>query len=193
MHAVPVPLPDLEPADDPDRYALPWLVAIAALLLSAVLAGALVGVILTQDGTRAIARKAEAVAPDAGPVRSSASASRPAQLTAAGEDLLTARGENLGFWVGDVVKGERLRVLSVVGARGFVVGTGEMNRIYVEFGTVGEDEVGTPPEVGDDVDLSGPLKAAPLEPERALDITGEPAEIVRQRGAYVDARRLAVS
>ncbi len=186
-------MPDLEPEDDSDRYALPWLVAIAAMLLSAVLAGALAGVVLTQDGARAIPRKADAVALDTGPVRSTASASRPARLTAAGEDLLTARGENLGFWVGDVVKGERLRVLSVVGARGFVVGTGETNRIYVEFGTAGEDEVGPPPEVGDDVDLSGPLKAAPLEPERALDIAGEHAEIVRQRGAYVDAQRLAIS
>jgi len=188
-----VPEPEFEPHPaDADRHALPWLVAIAAMLLSAVLAGALVGLVLTRDSTGGGAPRVPARA-DAGEVRTIASPSRPARLSAAGEDLLANRGENLSFWVGDVVRGERLRVLSVVAGRGVVVGTGETNRIYVEHGGAGANETGPPLEAGDAIDLSGPLKAAPLEPERALGLAGEPAEIVRQRGAYVNADRLRAS
>lgn len=191
--AVPVMAPEAV-APERERPVLPWIFAGAALLLAALLAGALAAFVFAGADEDATARAPAPAATSTETVRTTSGSGRPARLTAGGEDLLATDARSLGFWVGDDAKGEGLRVLSVVGSRGLVIGTGENDRVYVEFGEgVGEDEPGAMPDVGDTIDFSGPLKAAPLEPEKALDISGEAAEIVREREAYVNADRVVPS
>ncbi len=81
-------------------------------------------------------------------------------------------------------------MLDVVEGEGFFVGTGPQDRTYVEFGGgVGQNERGELPQVGDRVNVTGPVRPSPQEPEQTLKLSAEQAQVVRERGAYVNADR----
>lgn len=84
-------------------------------------------------------------------------------------------------------------MLSVVEGEGFFVGTGPQDQTYVEFGgAVGENEQGEVPQVGDRVDLAGPVRPSPEDPAQTLNLPAAPATAVREQGAYVNADRVTV-
>lgn len=158
--------------------------AVSTLALAVCVAAALL--FLAQDGEEERTGQRRAT------VRVASVGGEAGRLSAGGEELLPLRGRTLGPYVGQTARGEGLRVLAVTQGEGLLVGTGSADSIYVEWGAnVGEDEPGEAPRTGDRVDLTGPLKAAPLEPERSLDLSPEEAEIVRERGAYINADRVA--
>jgi hypothetical protein len=73
---------------------------------------------------------------------------------------------------------------------GFFVGTSAQDRRFIEWGgDVGENEAGDifRPEVGDKVNLSGPIKEAPQDPAQTLDLPEDEAALVSAPGAYVNA------
>jgi hypothetical protein len=93
-------------------------------------------------------------------------------------------------------------VQSVVKDEGFWVGSSQRNRVHVEYGgDVGVDEnQGVEPSVGDKVNLTGPVRTAPENPARTLNLPtqGCPAghragrlHQRRQRGDPVDNRQTA--
>ena len=113
-------------------------------------------------------------------------------LTAGGQALLPAtQAGALEDLVGEDATGERVRVQEVVQDEGFFVGTSEEDRVYVEYGgDVGETEEGSEsyePAVGDEVNLSGPVRPAPAEPEQTLNLDAADARVVSDQGIYVNA------
>jgi hypothetical protein len=73
---------------------------------------------------------------------------------------------------------------------GFFVGTSAQDRRFVEWGgDVGDDEADQPfrPQVGDKVNLTGPVKEAPEDPAQTLDLPEQDAALVSEQGAYVNA------
>jgi hypothetical protein len=75
---------------------------------------------------------------------------------------------------------------------GFWVGSSEQDRVYVEWGgTVGSNEADFTPTVGDTVDLTGPVRPAPENPETALKLNAADAELVRTNGGFVNADEVA--
>ncbi len=110
-----------------------------------------------------------------------------ATLTA-GDDDVIADTAKITDHVGDPATGADLKVLSVVGS-GFFVGTGEEDRQYVEYGgEVGEDEADVElPAVGDTVGLKGEVRPAPEDPAQTLKLEEADAQLVVDRGAYVNA------
>ena len=106
----------------------------------------------------------------------------------AGEASLLPVPEDVGQYVGQDAEGQGVEVQSVVGNEGFWVGTSQTDRVYVEYGgDVGEDEARFRPEVGDVVDLDGPVRPAPEDPAQTLNLEDADAEQVRTQGAYVNA------
>jgi hypothetical protein len=120
------------------------------------------------------------------------SASAPADgagtLTAGGSSLLG--GAQVADALDETATGEGLEVLAKTDG-GFFVGTSEDDRVFVEYaGDVGTDEpsAGTyVPEVGDVVDLEGPVAEAPKDPARTLKLDAADADLVERQGAYVNA------
>jgi hypothetical protein len=113
-------------------------------------------------------------------------------LTARGEDLLpTEAGQQLDQYVGEQAQGQRVRVQEVVPEEGFFVGTSEDDRVYVEFGgDVGETESGSEsyePAEGDVVNLAGPVRPSPEDPEQTLNLDRDDAQQVREQGIYINA------
>jgi len=71
---------------------------------------------------------------------------------------------------------------------GFWVGSSEQDRVYVEWGgDVGSDEATYVPNVGEKVNLTGPVRPAPQDPERTLNLSAPEAELVSSQGGYVNA------
>jgi hypothetical protein len=118
----------------------------------------------------------------------SASADAAGTLTAGGSSLLG--GAPVADELDETATGEGLKVLSKTDG-GFFVGASEDDRVFVEYaGDVGTDEpsAGTyVPEVGDVVDLEGPVAEAPKDPARTLKLDAADADLVEQQGAYVNA------
>lgn len=114
------------------------------------------------------------------------------RLTAGGTQILPANGDqDLEQYIEQEARGERIRVQEVVQDEGFFVGTSQQDRVYVEFGgDVGENEANAAsftPKVGDEVNLTGPVRPSPAEPEQTLNLDPEDAEQVRKQGIYVNA------
>jgi hypothetical protein len=71
---------------------------------------------------------------------------------------------------------------------GFWVGSSKQDRVYVEWGgDVGAAEANFQPEVGQRVNLTGPVNAAPEKAARMLHLDKADAKLVGEQGAYVNA------
>ena len=71
---------------------------------------------------------------------------------------------------------------------GFWVGSGKQDRVYVEWGgDVGSNEADYQPRVGEKVNFTGPVRAAPQKPEKTLNLNAADAKLVRSQGGYVNA------
>ena len=141
-------------------------------------------------GTTAAQSQPQEAAPTGGAV-----ADEDGTLIASGQRLLPVQpGVDLAQYAGQESRGTRVQVQEVVQDEGFFVGTSEQDRVYVEFGgDVGEAESGSgayDPEVGDEVDLTGPVRPSPEDPEQTLNLDAEDARQVKQQGAYVNADRV---
>jgi hypothetical protein len=80
-------------------------------------------------------------------------------------------------------------VQSVVKDEGFWVGSSQRNRVHVEYGgDVGVDEnQGVEPAVGEKVNLTGPVRPAPQNPARTLNLPTHDAQQVTEQDAYINA------
>jgi hypothetical protein len=124
------------------------------------------------------------------PTQGASAGGDDAGLRAAGVDLLAGTPDAADV-VGRAAAGRGVRVQQVVPGEGFFVGTSERDRVYVEFGgDVGEDETSELPRRGDVVDLSGPVRPAPEDPARTLELDDEQAALVEELGFYVNADRV---
>ena len=132
------------------------------------------------------------VSPAPAPAATPAPATSAATLTAAGTSLID--GEDFSSVVDSQATGTGLQVLSTTKG-GFVVGKAGTDptspeAVFVEYGSkVGGDEAGSNYEakVGDTVDLTGPVKEAPENPGRTLELEAAEAKLVKDQGAYVNA------
>jgi len=134
-------------------------------------------------------------------------AAKPPQPAAAGPPTGTLQGtalapllpvpprEGLRRFVGRPALGQGLPVQSINGNEGFWVGSGQRDRVYVEWGgdPGGREAAGFRPSQGDSVDLIGPVQPAPADPARSLRLNAEEAQLVRSQGAYVNATRVVPS
>lgn len=116
-------------------------------------------------------------------------------LAADGQSLLGADASKIKDAVGTDAAGSGLKVLAVKDS-GFFVGTDESDQQFVEFGTtVGaseddatdQDSPDELPKVDDIVDLKGPVRPAPEDPEKTLKLSSADAQAVTDRGAYINA------
>ena len=116
-------------------------------------------------------------------------------LSAGGTQLLPVPGDGLARSSARTCRLRDVVVQSVVRGQkdpdaleGFSVGSGAQDRVYVEWGgDVGSDEASYTPNVGEKVQLSGPVRPAPENPEQTLNLNAADAELVRSQGGYVNA------
>jgi hypothetical protein len=117
-----------------------------------------------------------------------------ATLTSNGQPLLPlpASGK-LTASVGQDTVGKSVVVQAVNPGRGFWIGTSATDRVYVEFGSAaGKAESGfKPSQVGQRVDLEGPVRAAPSDPAGVLKLKASDAAQVKAEGAYINANRVS--
>ena len=126
------------------------------------------------------------------PAATPAPTSSAATLTAEGTSLID--GEDFSSMVDSQATGTGLQVLSKTKG-GFVVGKPgtdptSSEAVFVEYGSkVGGDETASTyrAKVGDTVDLTGPVKEAPENPGRTLELQAAEAKLVKDQGAYVNA------
>jgi hypothetical protein len=122
-------------------------------------------------------------------------------LTASGTSVLPGDPARIGDAVSRTAEGKAVVVQSVVqnaddpqALEGFWVGSSEQDRVYVEWGgDVGADEADFQPEAGQRVNLVGPVKAAPQEAARVLNLDGADARLVEEQGAYVNADQVTAA
>jgi hypothetical protein len=166
-----------------------WLWWLLGLLALAAIAALLLGVFGGDDTDNAPSTASQNGQP-AGTGTAAAGA-----LTAGGTNLLPVPDGGLSSAVGQDAQGRDVTVQSVVKGQedpdareGFWVGSSQQDRVYVEWGgDVGANEADYQPNVGDKVDLTGPVKAAPQDPEQTLNLSADDAQLVRSQGAYVNA------
>ena len=181
-----------------------WLKWLLLGLLAAALLALVIGLVSCGDDDEAntgnVATQAEGAADDAGEAAGEAAddAGNAAGGAAAGAGAgtLTAEGEDIlptdvaiDGRIDQQATGEAVTVQSVTES-GFFVGTSAQDRRFIEWGgDVGENEAGDifRPEVGDKVNLSGPIKEAPADPAQTLDLPDDEATLVSEQGAYVNA------
>jgi hypothetical protein len=188
-----------------------WLKWLLLGLLAAALLALIIGLVSCGDdddeaNTGAVATQAEGAADDAGDAAGDAAddaagaaddaagaaggaaAGAAGTLTAEGQDILPTDVDIAGR-IDQQATGEAVTVQSVTDS-GFFVGTSAQDRRFIEWGgDVGENEAGDifRPEVGDKVNLSGPIKEAPQDPAQTLDLPEDEAALVSEQGAYVNA------
>src|SRR3954452_492610 len=163
----------------PRRRRLGWLWALLGLLAVGLIIAALAGAFSNDDGA---AKKAS------GGTAGSA-------LTAGGTALLPPPANGLKPLVGKTATADDVVVQSVVQnsgnpdvLEGFWVGKSKSDRVYVEWGgDVGRNEADFRPKVGEHVGLTGPVRPAPVNPRRALNLDADDAALVRSQGGYVNA------
>ena len=124
------------------------------------------------------------------------SSSQPAsgaRLVSGDQKLLPLPSGGLRPVVGNDTVGNGLTVRRIVGGDGFWVGTGAADQIYVEYGGgAGKTEGGFHPDrVGQRVDLDGPVRAAPADPAKTLNLSTRDAAQVKSEGGYINANRVA--
>ena len=158
------------------RGIWPWILGLLALLLVGGVLAALLGGD-DESGERA------AVTGDAG------------TLVARGDDLFAVPAGGLGEYDRETATGRNVVVQSVVqGAEnpdvraGFTVGSSAEDAVFVEWGgDLGPNEADFEPEVGQRVDIEGPVYPAPENPARRLGIGEQDAELVTARGGFINA------
>ncbi len=133
-----------------------------------------------------------ATAPATQPAPEATPRAEAGSLTAGGRSLLGAgAGASHERYVEQPAEGRRVRVQEVIPDEGFFVGTSEEDRVYVEFGgDVGETEQRSntyDAQVGDEVNLTGPVRPAPAEPEQTLNLDPDDARQVKEQGAFINA------
>jgi hypothetical protein len=159
-----------------------WLLGLLALLLL----GALLLGLFNGDDKKASSGKQSAqktAAPSAG------AAAGAGSLTAGGTNLLPVPSGGLADFEGRPATGKDVTVQSVVKDEGFWVGSSKQDRVYVEYGgDVGTNEnQGFEPKVGEHVNLTGPVRPAPANPARTLNLPTADARMVSRQGAYINA------
>jgi hypothetical protein len=170
-----------------------WLWWLLGLLALAAIAALLLGAFDGDDDTNAPAtagQNGQAAGTETGGGTAAAGA-----LTAGGTNLLPVPDDGLSGAVGQDAQGRDVIVQSVIKGQedpdareGFWVGSGDQDRVYVEWGgDVGADEAAYQPRIGDKVNLTGPVHAAPQDPEQTLNLDGDDAQLVRSQGGYVNA------
>lgn len=173
---------------------LPWLLGLLALLL---VGGLLIALLSGGDDedkaakTQTTQTQADATADQATPA-GGATDGDAGTLTVAGTSLLPPPGD-LTQYVGETATGENVVVQSVAGQQGFWVGTSEQDRVYVEYGAkAGGTEEGAAfkPQVGQKVNLEGPVRPAPEQPGRTLRVPVADEKLIKQQGAYINADRV---
>jgi hypothetical protein len=184
------------------RRRLGWLWALLALLAAALVAALALGLFDGDDDGGQTAGQGQGAAEQrgAGSAQEAAGAGGTAtvaggSLTAGGTSILPPPGSGLGDYVGQDATGNSVMVQSVVRnaeedntLEGFWVGSSEQDRVYVEWGgTVGSNEADYTPKVGEKVDLTGPVRPAPENPETALKLNAGDADLVRSQGGFVNA------
>jgi hypothetical protein len=175
------------------KRRLGWLWWLLGLLALAAIAALLLGVFGGDDDTDNAPSTASQNGQPAG--TDAAGTAAAGALTAGGTNLLPVPDGGLNGAVGQDAQGRDVTVQSVVKGQedpdaleGFWVGSSEQDRVYVEWGgDVGADEADYQPKVGDKVNLTGPVRAAPQDPEQTLNLSTDDAQLVRSQGAYVNA------
>jgi hypothetical protein len=164
------------------RRGLGWLWALLGLLALGLLIAALAGAFSSGDDK-------------SGDQSSGGGAAAGAGLAAGGTALLPPPADGLKPLVGKSASADDVIVQSVVknaenpdAMEGFWVGSSKTDRVYVEWGgDVGADESDFRPKVGEHVRLTGPVRPAPANPERTLNLDAADAQLVRSQGGYVNA------
>ena len=186
------------------RRRLGWLWALLGLVAVALLAALALGLFDGDDdggqtagqGQSAVEQQGAGSADEGAGAGSGGTATDAGgSLTAGGTSLLPPPAGGLGDYVGQDATGKSTVVQSVVRnaedndtLEGFWVGSSEQDRVYVEWGgTVGSNEADYTPEVGEKVNLTGPVRPAPENPETALKLNAADAELVRTHGGFVNA------
>lgn len=166
---------------------------ILGLLLLLILAAVIIGLVSCGDdedksASTTPAPSATASTPAASTPSTASVPAATAALTAGDDDVVGGDPAKIADHVGDPATGAELKVLSVVKS-GFFVGTGDTDRQYVEYGgEVGQDETSVElPAVGDTVGLKGEIRPAPEDPAQTLKLEDADAQLVTERGAYVNA------
>jgi hypothetical protein len=165
-----------------------WLLGLLALLLLGALLLGLGGGDDEQQAAQPTPAADAATTPDAGTGAAAGS------LTARGESLLPVPAGGLAAYESEEATGTEVTVQSVVKDEGFWVGSSRQDRLYVEYGgDVGADETqGFEPAVGDKVSLTGPVRPAPENPARTLNLPDRDARQVIEQGAYINAERAEI-
>lgn len=178
---------------EPSRKRGGWLKWLLPLLLLLGLAILLISLLSGGDDKKSTARTQTKAAPTAtaSPAASSASTSGAASgvLTSQGQTLRGDAPATLTGAVGQQATGRGAQVLSVVSGTGFWVGTSKRDRTFVEYGSSvgGNESQPYKPKVGDTVDLSGPVRPAPADPTKTLDLSARDAKQLTTQGAYINA------
>lgn len=179
------------------RRLLPLLLGLLALLaVGALLAAVLSGDDDEQSATQSGQTQQQQDGGTAeGQSGGTAAAGDEGVLTASGDSVLPGDAARIGEAVGQTAEGKAVVVQSVMqnaedpqALEGFWVGSSKQDRVYVEWGgDVGADEATYQPEVGQRVNLTGPVKAAPEKAARVLNLDAADARLLEQQGAYVNA------
>jgi hypothetical protein len=185
------------------KRGLGWLWLLLGLLALAAVVAALAGAFDgSDDAERAAGQTQQQADPNAGAGAGAGAGDEAAggagdagRLVAGDTSLIPVPGGGLGEYVGEQSRGENVRVLTVVSnaddpeaLEGFWVGTSDQDRTYVEYGgDVGTDEADFRPEVGQRVNLTGPVRPAPQDPARTLNLSDKDSETVRSQGGYINA------
>ena len=186
------------------RRRLGWLLALLALLVAGLIAALALGLFDGDDNGGQTAGQGQRAADQQGAGSAQEGAGATAtdaggSMTAGGTSILPPPARGLGDYVGQDATGKSVVVQSVARnaqdnntLEGFWVGSSEQDRVYVEWGgTVGSNEADYTPEVGEKVDLNGPVRPAPENPETALKLNAADAELVRTHGGFVNADEVA--
>lgn len=109
-----------------------------------------------------------------------------AALTVGGQPLTPAGIEQQ---VGQDASGKGVVVQQIIPNEGFFVGTSKKDSVYIEYGgAAGKSEGGyKPKQVGEKVNLDGPVRPAPEDPTKVLRLPAAEAAKVKQHGAYINA------
>ena len=181
------------------RRRFGWMGLLALLLLAAVVALVLVLALGGGDDGKSQAGTSQAgksnSASSGGGNATSASGAGGGRLTADGVKMLPVPSGGLEQFVGNQARGEDVIVLSRVRdprdprtLDGIWVGSSVQAAVFVEWGGgVGPDEAKFVPKVGRHVDLEGPVRPAPKNPEKTLNLRPPMAQAVSRQGAYVNA------
>jgi len=181
--------------DEPHRKRrMGWLWWLVGLLAVAAIAALLLGLFGGDDDPKTSSKPAGQSGQSAGSSNGGGTAAA-GTLAAGGTTLLPVPSGGLGGAAGQDAQGRAVVVQSVVKGQedpnaleGFWVGTSKQDRVYVEWGgDVGTDEADYQPKVGEKVNFTGPVRAAPQKPEKTLNLDAADAKLVRSQGGYVNA------